>query len=249
MGRTRVFFLAIAVALAPFNAGTAFACTCTDLPPVCEAYWEATTVFTGLVVEVTAVEVPLGTGGDTFAQILVRFAVEEPFRGVDTAGVDVYTAPSEALCGLGLREGERYLVYGYRDEAGGRVTTNLCTRTAPVAAAAEDLAYIRGLSDAGTEGRVSGVVNVYTGGGGRGSEQFVGPIAGMTVVLAGAGQRFEATTDAAGGFAFEGMPAGAYRARTRMPSGAWTRSKSRVEVHAGGCTRLDIDARVGKKAL
>jgi hypothetical protein len=248
MGRTGVLLLAIVVALAPFNVRSAFACTCTELPSVCEAYNEADVVFAGLALEVRVVSLPIGNGPDTYEQKLVRFNAEEAFRGVEGGEVDVYTGVNEAMCGNNFVAGERYLVYCYRDADTGHVSTNICTRTAPVAAADEDLEFLRSLSDADTTGRVYGVVNVYTGGEKNG--QFVGPMEGMTVVLiGGADERFTATTDETGRYAHNAVPAGAYRVRTQLPSGAWTLSKDRVKVAAGGCSRLDVAARVRKSAI
>jgi hypothetical protein len=69
----------------------------------------------------------------------VRFSVVTAWRGVDTREVTVSTHRSSAMCGYPFQEGEEYLVYARGGEG---LTVSLCSRTAPLADAGEDLAAL-----------------------------------------------------------------------------------------------------------
>jgi hypothetical protein len=242
--RVRVVAIAAAVLLSAMMPARTDACTCTELPPVCQAYWEAATVFLGTATDATIVEVPIGQGTDTYPQLRVHFSVDEAFRGVAEPAVDVFTAPVDTLCGYPFHAGTQYLVYANVNEAG-RVVTSLCTRTRPSAEAEDDLKYIRDLSQSGTTGRVSGVVLLYTG---SGSSSMLGPLEGMKVTLSNGRLKYRGATDAAGGFEVTDVEAGEYLVRVKMPSGAATDYRATVTVNGSGCTRLVIEARVREKS-
>jgi hypothetical protein len=97
---------------------------------VLESRDEAQAVFSGTVSEVQG-----GPGG-----LLVTFDVERVWKGPDGSSLTLSTADSSAACGVEFVPGEQYLVYGLGQD--GQLTTNLCTRTAPLASAGDDLAAL-----------------------------------------------------------------------------------------------------------
>jgi hypothetical protein len=122
-------FAAFAVAAFFHPLKPAYACSCMAPPPPVEARNEAQSVFAGTVSAV-------GAEANGF---LVTFDVEQFWKGPEGPQVTVSTPSSSASCGVEFVEGEKYLVYGsFADD--GRLSTNLCTRTAPLANAGEDLA-------------------------------------------------------------------------------------------------------------
>ncbi|GAA2001466.1 hypothetical protein JL107_01285 [Nakamurella flavida] len=119
--------------------GTAAACSCTN-EPFSAQQARADIIFTGTP---TAADVPLPVDGlqSSDAPVHWSFSVDAVHRGPVTATVEVDSALSEASCGIALRAGRPYLVLG--TIADGRISTHLCSGTAPLAAvAATDLAAL-----------------------------------------------------------------------------------------------------------
>src|SRR3989338_2634747 len=69
----------------------------------------------------------------------VNFLVIDAYKGVSENIVIINAAdPSFVSVGIGFDEGETYLVYAYEGE-GGVLTTNICSRTAPLKDAQKDI--------------------------------------------------------------------------------------------------------------
>jgi hypothetical protein len=123
MPRTIVALACLRLALWPASAD---ACSCAGPGSACAAVGRADTVFVGRVVSSSVGQVDL--------------AVVEPLRGVQDWQVRINNGPGN--CAYGFTTGESYLVYTYRTPDG-QMWTSMCSRTRPVADAAEDLAYLR----------------------------------------------------------------------------------------------------------
>lgn len=96
-------------------AGPAQACSCAPLSKE-ELAKSARTVFTG-----TAVSVEKGISENS-----VRFRVGKVYKGKVDRRVDVVTASNSAACGCFFKEGQRYTVFGSKNEP---FRTNLCSGT------------------------------------------------------------------------------------------------------------------------
>jgi hypothetical protein len=96
---------------------------------------KATSVFTGLVVDVTTEETT-----DGFTQRLVRFDIISTWKGTDQAQSEVRTGMDSAACGFEFEVGERYLVYTSGDTAS--PSTGLCDRTKLLRTSGEDIAKL-----------------------------------------------------------------------------------------------------------
>ena len=70
----------------------------------------------------------------------VTFAISKVWKGTDQPTIEVLTSASSASCGFEFVQGEEYLVYASESE--GRLQTNLCSRTALLAMAGDDLAVL-----------------------------------------------------------------------------------------------------------
>ena len=109
----------------------AHACRCIPPPPPLEELAQSDAVFSGTV---TAVEV------DATGLVPVKIAtvvVAQCWKG-DVAGtIRISTPASGAACGSGFEAAVRYLIYA--EDVGGRLHTNLCTRTTLLELAQEDL--------------------------------------------------------------------------------------------------------------
>jgi hypothetical protein len=126
-----VLFLGLAgLAYAP----EAHACSCMQLTPS-EGLTSSYAVFTG---EVTAIEKNTAT---RFGGLEVTLRVKQVWKGPAEKELSVHTAGSSAACGYSFVEGATYLVYALRDEAD-PLRVSLCSRTAPLDQAKEDLEYL-----------------------------------------------------------------------------------------------------------
>ena len=71
---------------------------------------------------------------------VVRFSVDEAYRGVQGRTVEVFTNPNTASCGYPFKQGQRYFVYAQRDKDG-KLREWLCGPTVRLEEATRDLAY------------------------------------------------------------------------------------------------------------
>ena len=176
--------LAVVAVITASQPTCAFACSCIAPPPPAEALAAADAVFAG---EVTAVSAPLESGAAT---INVTFAVTQRWKGPSDATLVVGTSGSSASCGVSFTTGQRYLVYASTSE--GQLSTNLCSRTAPLDSAADDLAALGAGQGGATPGSLPN-----TGG----ADAPVAPLVGASVMalLAGAWLRMRSRRTVAAG--------------------------------------------------
>ena len=130
----RIVPLIVVVAVALAVPGWTLACTCAVLPPQ-QAFARSTAVFAGTV---TGIEGPAeGSVVSSADPVRVRFSVWRVWKGPRQRALVVSTARMSISCGYPFTTGGVYLVYAY--DRDGALETNLCTRTRPLALAAEDL--------------------------------------------------------------------------------------------------------------
>lgn len=125
------------------TASTAWACSCVE-GPLESAVSEAGAIFSGEVFEI--LDVP---GSDSFIrQRAITLRIEDSWKGLeaDATTVTLLTSSQGSTCGYDFRKGQRYLVYAFRWK--GSWSTNLCTRTMPIADAEEDLTFLETLEPA-----------------------------------------------------------------------------------------------------
>src|SRR5688572_8834756 len=247
MPRTLIFILALFIV--GLSGVEARACSCAGEGAPCQEYWESTAVFIGTVIEGKLVTVK---EGDFEHQTrAVRLSIDEAFRGVEGAEVEVFTGLGGGDCGFGFRRAQQFLVYAYRSESDQKLHTNICTRTRAISEADADLLYIRGLSKAKAGGTISGEVvreRRNETGGSKGE-----PLAGVKVTIDGP-QKAEAVTDAKGAFRIEGVEPGEYTVVPAAPKGLSTRGPdTKVKVADRGCAVLhfwlESNAKLGGRVL
>lgn len=79
-------------------------------------------------------------GGSSADPVAVLFDVEQTWKNVNEEKVTVTTATNSASCGYEFEVGKEYLVYGYIQD--GAIETTICSRTASLADATEDLSIL-----------------------------------------------------------------------------------------------------------
>jgi hypothetical protein len=210
------------------------ACSCMASGPPCQAFWAADAVFTA---RVTAIE-PLSEPREALSERpsdswpttsrRVTLSILEAFRGVTGRTVAVYTGAGGGDCGYLFKVGGTYVVYAKRwprsaastSPAPGRLYANICSRTAPLEQAAEDLTYAHDVR-AGTvpAGTISGVVRrvaAYMAPDANAKPQ---PVPDIHVRLFGPGPVREAVTDRSGRFEFGSLAVGDYTIIPVAPPG------------------------------
>lgn len=115
-------------------APRAYACSCMKLTPS-EGFTSSTTVFTGEVTDISKNE------STQFGGRAVTLRVKRLWKGEPKKTIEVHTAGSSAACGYPFKMGETYLVYAVSDEAD-PMRVSLCSRTAPVDQAKDDLSFL-----------------------------------------------------------------------------------------------------------
>jgi hypothetical protein len=231
----RVLIILAALVLITAAAARASACSCAGETAPCQAYWEASAVFVGTVINGRSVTVK--DAGFEHEMRAVRLFVDEPMRGVEGGEIEVLTGLGGGDCGFGFRQSQQYIVYAYRDEDDKKLYTSICSRTRLLAEAAKDLAYIRGLSKAKPGGTISGEVSKQI----RNDEgSTYPPLANVKVIMEGPGT-YEAVTDAKGQYRVEGVTPGEYTVRAQAPPGLAARGPDRTaKVVDRGCAEISF---------
>jgi len=219
------------LAVITLGAGRAFACECAGNRPVCQEYWEVSAVFVGTVINTRTVTVKEGAYPQQMRA--VRISLDEIFRGLEGAEVEVLTGFGGGDCGFGFKQAQQYLVYAYRSENDGKLHTSICTRTKSISEANDDLTYIRGLSKAKTGATISGEIMKYL----RDQQGTLvnQPLPGVKVVIEGE-KKFEAVTDAKGQYRINQLPAGEYTIKPVPPERLSARGpEHKIKVADRGC--------------
>jgi hypothetical protein len=155
--------------------------------------------------------------------------VEEVLSGVASGQneIEIATGMGDADCGYPFQPGLDYVVYAHKDVEG-RLATSSCSRTRPLAQAAQDLRYFEEMAHA----PVTGEIKVRTG--------FVDVPgkAGMNIIVEREGSRYRAQTDAAGNATFGGLPPGEYLIHAE--SDGDLPDDPRVQLYPKGCREVTL---------
>jgi hypothetical protein len=200
----RQALLACAVVLASFMARQIAACVCRGHEPPCFAYQKASAVFVGSVADIA--EAP-SKQGDTFEYLMIRFSIEQAFKGMSDAEANVATI-NGTDCDFGFKKGERYFVYAYHDSKHNRLVTGVCTRTKSLNYAEEDLAYAREASISSP--KTSFCVRIVDG---------YRPVKDIKIVVNGEGRQYTAVADGKEFIYIELAKPGKYRVTVTGPKG------------------------------
>ena len=130
----RWFTLLFSCLLGLAQAAEANACSCMKLTPS-EGLTSSHAVFTGEVVDIEK------NTATPFGGVEVTLRVKKMWKGEPQKELKVRTAGSSAACGYSFAKGVTYLVYAVRDDAD-PLRVSLCSRTAPVDGAKEDLDFL-----------------------------------------------------------------------------------------------------------
>ena len=213
----RSWIIAALALLVWSHARESAACGCYSIGPPCQAVWDADAVFAGTVRAIDVVEERVGHGV-RHAQTIVHFDIERLFRNAAAGPVEIVT-DDLSTCAYRFTRGGRYLVYAWKRDDG-RFATGPCSRTRPLADAAEDLRYLEALpASGGTGARVYGRVTEWVHHPAEEHGVDHGPLEGMVVSILGAGVSRDVVTDRDGRYELNGIPPGIVSVSLMTPPG------------------------------
>lgn len=233
-----LLFLLNIFLLGPISAE---ACSCM-MTSSCEAYARAKIVFTGKIIKAEKTE-------NSFRH---QVQIEENFLGMENISmVDVYT-DNASSCMFAMEAGKDYLIYAWSDDESGKLWTGMCSRTAEVEQAEEDLKYIRSIKNSGkTGGTIKGIVSDenITGEKPKKPEQV-----NKVFIQSKNGEKFEADIEADGKYEIGGLKEGKYNIYVELPKGYTTSydadpfddsDESKLTQVAGqGCTIKNFEVKI-----
>lgn len=239
--KSKLFVSACALALLFLAARAASACDCAaGSARPCAHAWSAPVVFSGLVTEISQTKIDVDAGGrrEAWPARLVRFNVDESFRGAQAASAEVRTGMDSGDCGYKFVVGRRYLVYANAG-SDGVLATGICTPTKPLEEAAADVEFFHGLAHAPDASAIYGSVQ-FTARDLKTDAYRREQVEGMKIVVEGAGARREVVTDREGKFQLEGLPPGDYTLKPALPehTGGYVPGRP-VTLRAQGCAEVN----------
>lgn len=116
------------------------ACSCVAKLEISDSLNKADTVFAGKALSVK--EKGFSLLKQTDNPIEVTFEVKEVWKGHVTQQLTVYSAMSSVSCGYTFEQGQDYLVFANAND--GKLKTGICSRTATLAQASNDLMALGG---------------------------------------------------------------------------------------------------------
>jgi hypothetical protein len=268
----QIFSLLLPVLVLFCAIDVAVACSCVQTPSPCASFKDTPVVFVGLVTSIEETKVDIIRFGEkrtVRTSLLAHFTVEEPLKGIKLKTADVATGGGGGDCGYPFKEGQRYLVYGYKSEGealnssmsrtvigDGRgktamLSANICSRTRPLEEATDDVELLRGLVKGKRETRVFGGVDELA----RRLGQYeynidrVGPLSNVKLIAQSANDRYETTTDQNGRYRISNLKPGKYKLSVFLPEGysslfEFVRTTVDVNIGPDTCFEHDFDAQI-----
>ncbi len=192
--------------------GSALGCSCVSLSSYCDNTWaDGEVIFVGTVAAKIALQEQFEDGIQRLTDYEVRFSAVDLLRGASKLDktMSVYTGSGGGDCGYPFAVGSRYLVYAF--QSGGRLTTGICSQTAPAAMVSATIRELTMLRDHGSTDSLFGNIGVAPNGLSFESLLTIKPLANMTVHARGKNSvHFSALTDGQGGYAFASIPDSEY---------------------------------------
>jgi hypothetical protein len=204
--------LIVVLLCAPAFTQTIQACECREYgTPICAQFWRSDAVFVGQVVDIK----PLQKKPDNvYTYLMVRFKVEESFRGVSGPTVSVATATT--MCDTKFKKGKQYLVYASLDDNTDQFFTGMCRGTTLAVDIEESLNELRKLAQREVAESISGRIK---------TNQYQG-VPGMTIEVATQDKTFKTMTNKNGDFSLSLPNSGSFTVRVSVPYAAHLVNKS-----------------------
>jgi hypothetical protein len=196
------------------------ACTCLDYGvPTCALFSRADAVFVGKIERITSAmgdkdaSVQLGGVGSISSResglIWVHFTIEHAFKGVSGKIVKALTY-SGTSCDLGVKEGQRWLIFAHRDNETSNLSFGACDGNESIEKNSPLIAELEKLS------KHTGPLSIR----GRVAEDQFSEVKGAKAIITGNGVNLQTVTDDEGSYSFEVPTPGPYRVKIIVPFSA-----------------------------
>lgn len=225
------------------------ACSCI-VAPGCGSLAHASSMVLGTVESVRVVDQRSSPEAFPGRRRVFSVKVVEDFRGLSKPGdeIEVETGLGGGDCGYGFRLGERYLIDVYAHD--GRLSTGICSKTAPEAAAGLILRELRAETSRARLPDLSGSVIRYSAETGEQSKMPT-PVPDVPVTLtASDGTVFRSVTEEDGVYQIATLTPGEYTVSFQLPHGlqAYLPGEKPLKVNipaangAGAACHFDLNA-------
>jgi hypothetical protein len=175
-------------------------------------------------------------------ELRLTLGPETVFKGAPAVGMEILTA--QRRCLGEMKTGDHWLFSVYRDRESKELLVNFGSRSGPVDAMADQLAFLHKLAALNGTGIVKGRAYLKRESGDGSAEDV--PRSNHAVILTRTetGKQLKALTDKDGNFQFEPLPAGEYDLDPNTEHGLWTMWSGTIKVKPNGCTDFDLDFHV-----
>src|SRR5687767_3156816 len=110
--------LCFAVLMVLLRSPAAFACSCIQSGPACQAFWKTDAVFDAIVESIVPTTQPPNPGevpALEYPENAVSMTVRQAWKGgISPGALEVVTARFGASCGYEFKPGRRYLVFAHK---------------------------------------------------------------------------------------------------------------------------------------
>lgn len=221
------------------SAERADACSCVGPVAPCAALGSASAVFVGTVTGVRERKFEGKKDEIDWTPVVFKFSVSQAFSGVGGMEVEVATGRGGGDCGYPFRRGETYLVYAFTSGDGKTLATGICMRTRPIADAAEDFEFLRGIASRPSGVSLSIQVARHLEGVKTGDSKPLGGLADARLVVEGEGDKREVKTDGEGRVTLAGLKPGSYKVRLLLPEELTTyKEEQEIIIADRGCASV-----------
>jgi len=200
---SRLLLIIVALLCMPAVTESIQACQCREYgTPICARFWRSDAVFVGQVVDIRPLK---KKPDDVYTYVMVRFRVQESFRGVSGPIVGVGTTTT--MCDTKFKQSKRYLVYASFDDKTNQFFTGMCTGTTLAVDVDESVKELRKLRQREVKESISGRIktNRYQG------------LPGITVEVTRGDKTFKAMTTKYGEFSISLPGPGSFTVRVSVP--------------------------------
>jgi hypothetical protein len=212
--------LVLAMGVLLIAAAESRACSCMGDEHVRDAFGQASAVFVGEVVGAGEQKTHKDQNGvvTVYDVGTIYFTIQEAFSGVEgKRKVTIHSGTGGGDCGYWFQRNRRYLIYAYGDAKDG-YEASLCTRTAPLEDANEDLTILRQLPAKGSGVAISGWVSEW---GALNDDNLTlahRRVPDIPITIKGPQRKpIRLRTDANGGYQVNGLRPGEYEITASLP--------------------------------
>ena len=241
-----VLFLALVV------PATSWACACSQpVPGPCAGLQKDDVVFLGTVTGFSVLPLASSDAGNqsSTATRIIRyhFRIDDKFAGPDAGEIDIYSGGDDGDCGYRFKMGMQYIVFT-QQETEGRLFATKCNGTRPASEGLALLPQLRAMRDGRRVASVFGVLR-------RTDPPTLAlpsdpddPLPNTPLRLHSRYDRFTATTDQNGVYAFYDVHAGEYTFTADLPPTMQLTQRTLVgplplfKIPNGACYEYNVDA-------